>query len=84
MIMTPEIDVGASFVIAVIVAAILYLGGPAPEVLKCPPRCGAQMQIVGDELGGFVIRMHVVPAIPRLQCPQCGYKADSAFLNRRL
>ena len=74
--MTPEIYVGGSFVIAVIVVAILYFGGPIPDALKCP-RCGATMQIVGDELEGWVIRLQVVPAVRKLQCPQCGYSERS-------
>ena len=75
--MTPEMYVVGSIVLAVIMVAVLYLfGGHVPVALKCP-RCGATMQIVGDELEGWVKRFQVVPAVRKLQCPQCGYSERS-------
>ena len=77
--MTPETYViGAIVVLAVILVGILYASSPFADPLRCP-RCGAEMQIVGEGCGWCLTMVihgvpeHVVPEVVRLRCLQCGY-----------
>ncbi len=80
--MTPEAYVAGSFILAVIVVALMYGSGPIDDAFKTDdafkcPRCGAEMQEVSSGVGCLGIRVAVVPQILVVTCPQCGYSERS-------